>query len=136
MLGPPVKQLIPRGEGRSQCSIIFRSVYCSSLLYFACVCMLFATFSSWVPLILFLLFSRSQQIIFVQCQGAGVNFERNVVLTKQDHSVGRISGFVQLVISGMHLTCGLNFYCHSLYAITVHIFFTRIIYLRGLTMSS
>ena len=40
-----------------------------------------------------LLFSLPQQIIFVQSQGTGVNFERNVVLTKQDRSVGRISGF-------------------------------------------
>ena len=55
------------------------------------------------PLILFyfrcLPFSNEsflKQIIFVQCQGTGVNFERNVVLTKQDRSMGRISGFRSL----------------------------------------
>ena len=59
-----------------------------------------------------LLFSLPQQIIFVQCQGTGVSFERNVVVTKQDRSVGRISGFVEFDISGMHLTCGLTFHRH------------------------
>ena len=67
---------------------------------------LFATFFSWAPLIL-LLFSLES--IFVQCQGTGVNFERNVILTKQERSVGRISGFVRIAIPGMHLAFGFNF---------------------------
>ena len=70
------------------------------------VYLLFATFFSWAPLIL-LLFSLES--IFVQCQGTGVNFERNVILTKQERSVGRISGFVRIAIPGMHLAFGLNF---------------------------
>ena len=51
----------------------------------------------------------SLESIFVQCQGTGVNFERNVILTKQERSVGRISGFVRIATPGMHLAFGLNF---------------------------
>ena len=42
---------------------------------------------------------------------------RNVALTKQDRSLGRISGFVHFDIPGMYLTCELNFIA-KLYTIT------------------
>ena len=110
VLGSPFKQfkaLIPRG---SVTMLHFRSVYCfSSPLFCLFICCLQP--SSPGSLLFYFYFRCLPFSLesFLQCQGTGVNFEQNVVLTKQDRSVGRISGFVRIAIPGMHLAFGLNF---------------------------
>ena len=99
---------------RSQCSIIFRSVYCPSLLYFACVCMLFATFTSWAPpiLVYFIIFAASTNNLCPVSEH-GCQF-RTECCSYETRSFG--GPYFPVSLSSTFQACishaGLTFYCH------------------------